>query len=119
MFRGEHIGELVGNPGPARDAFPIEADTYERLDDEFYAGRIETLTASEQDLLLAAAACTYPPLETADIRQRSAKSDGNINVLMGRLTEQGVLYRVQKGQYEYTAPKFHEHLIRRTGSLPR
>lgn len=91
----------------------IEADIYRRLDDEFYSGRVETLTPSEQDLLLATAACSYPPLKTADIREQSAKSGGNINVLMGRLTEQGVLYRVQKGQYAYTAPKFHDYLIRR------
>lgn len=171
MFRVEHIGELEGNPGPARDAFveplnttglvakddlvsrvldevegypffiqlwgaelweaaldagldvlttqlldAIEPDIYRRLDDEFYAGRVETLTPSEQDLLLATASCSYPPLKTADIRQRSAKSEGNINVLMGRLAEQGVLSRVQKGQYAYTAPKFHEYLIRRTQS---
>jgi AAA ATPase domain len=169
MFRGEHIGELEGNPGPARDAFveplkdtgviadeglvtrvlsevegypffiqlwgaelweaavdarttvltselldAIEADIYKRLDEEFYTGRVETLTPSEQDLLLATATCPYPPLTTADIRARSDKSGGNINVLMGRLTDQGVLYRIQKGQYQYTAPKFHEYLVRRT-----
>lgn len=172
MFRGEHIAELTGNPGPARDAFveplsdtglsadeplitrvldevegypffiqlwgaelweaaqeagaerfttalldSIEEDIYARLDEEFYAGRVETLTPSEQDLLLSTAACPYPPLRTADIRSRSAKSDGNVNVLMGRLTDQGVLYRVQKGVYEYTAPKFHQYLGRRVARL--
>lgn len=171
MFRGEHIGELEGNPGPAGDTFveplketglvaeevliarvldevegypffiqlwgaelweaahdaglpvlstglldAIEADIYRRLDEEFYVGRVETLTPSEQDLLLSTAQCDYSPLTTADIRARSPKSGGNINVLMGRLTDQGVLYRVQKGQYAYTAPKFHEYLIRRTES---
>lgn len=172
MFKGEHIGELEGNPGPARDAFAeplkgtgvtaeadliarvldevegypffiqlwgaelwdalrdtgdtnftvplldaIEQDIYKRLDEEFYVGRVETLTPSEQDLLLATAACAYPPLKTSDIRGQSAKSDGNINVLMGRLTEQGVLYRIQKGQYAYTAPKFHEYLQRRIANM--
>ena len=172
MFRGEHIGALTGNPGPARDAFTeplvatslwaeedlitrvlgevegypffiqlwgaelweaavdaglqrftlplldsIEADIYARLDEEFYAGRVETLTPSEQDLLLATADCPYPPLKTADIRNRSDKSEGNVNVLMGRLTEQGVLYRVQKGTYEYTAPKFHQYLTRRIAKI--
>ena len=171
MFKGEHIGALEGNPGPARDAFvvpldstgvsadedlisrvleevegypffiqlwgaelweaaadigsinftvamldAIEGNIYERLDEEFYAGRIETLTPAEQDLLMLSAHCTYPPLKTADIRSKSAKSDGNINVLMGRLTEQGVLYRIQKGQYEYTAPKFAEYLRRRVAA---
>lgn len=169
MFRGEHLGELAGNPGPARDAFvrplaatgmradeqlvarvlaevegypffiqlwgaelwdsardagldqfttdlldAIEGDIYARLDEEFYAGRVETLTPSEQDLLLDTANCPYPPLQTSDIRSRSPKSSGNVNVLMGRLTDQGVLYRVQKGVYEYTAPKFHQYLQRRT-----
>lgn len=168
MFKGEVIGELEGNPGPARDAFvrplagtgvtadedliarvlaevegypffiqlwgaelwdaasdagqthfdtdlldAIETDIYRRLDEEFYVGRLETLTPSEQDLLIATAGCTYPPLKTADIRARSEKSEGNINVLMGRLTEQGVLYRVQRGEYLYTAPKFYEYLTRR------
>lgn len=172
MFRGEVIGELSGNPGPARDAFvrplegsgveadealiarvlaevegypffiqlwgaelweaardvgssslsvplldSIEQDIYARLDEEFYAGRVETLTPSEQDLLLSTASCPYPPLRTSDLRSRSLKSDGNINVLMGRLTDQGVLYRVQKGVYEYTAPKFHQYLRRRTGTF--
>ena len=93
----------------------IEGDIYARLDDEFYAGRVETLTPSEQDLLLSTAHCPYPPLRTADIKTRSSKSEGNVNVLMGRLTDQGVLYRVQKGVYEYTAPKFHQYLQRRTG----
>ena len=36
------------------------------------------------------------------------------NVLMGRLMDQGVLYRKSKGVYEYTAPKFHQYLQRRT-----
>ena len=95
----------------------IESDIYARLDEEFYAGRIETLTPSEQDVLLSTARCPYPPLRTSDIRGRSAKSEGNVNVLMGRLTDQGVLYRVQKGVYEYTAPKFHQYLQRRVASL--
>lgn len=97
----------------------IEEQIYERLDEEFYAGRIETLTPSEQDVLMLSAACPYPPLKTADIRALSAKSDGNINVLMGRLTDQGVLYRIQKGQYAYTAPKFAEYLKRRKAALER
>lgn len=172
MFRGESIGALDGNPGPARDAFErplvgtgmrldedlvarvltevegypffiqlwgaelweaagdagtgtftsalldvVEPAIYSRLDEEFYAGRVETLTPSEQDLLLDTAACPYPPLRTGDIRARSPKSEANVNVLMGRLTEAGVLYRVQKGVYEYTAPKFHQYLARRVAGL--
>jgi hypothetical protein len=95
----------------------IEEQIYERLDEEFYSGRIESLTPSEQDLLMVSARCDYPPLKTSDIRAHSSKSDGNINVLMGRLTEQGVLYRFQKGQYEYTAPKFWDYLQRRQRQL--
>lgn len=60
--------------------------------------------------------CPYPPLRTSDIRATSSKSDGSINVPMGRLTEQGVIYRIQKAQYAYTAPKFAEYLRRRAQS---
>lgn len=95
----------------------IEEQIYHRLDEEFYSGRIETLTPSEQDVLMLSAKCPYPPLKTSDIRNHSDKSNGNINVLMGRLTDQGVLCRTQKGQYEYTAPKFAEFLRRRAAGL--
>lgn len=95
----------------------IEPQIYERLDEEFYAGRVETLTPSEQDLLMTTAHCPSPPLRTIDIQNASEKSAGNINVIMGRLAEQGVVYRIQKGQYEYTAPKFGEYLRRRVAGL--
>lgn len=63
--------------------------------------------------------CPYPPLKTSDLRSRSDKSEGNINVLMGRLTEQGVIYRIRQGQYAYTAPKFAEYLQRRAAASSR
>lgn len=91
----------------------VEPDIYRRLDMDFYDGRVEALTPAEQDLLMATAACSYPPLHTADIHSRAGKSGNNVNVLMGRLAEQGVVFRIQKGQYEYTAPKFYEYLVRR------
>lgn len=94
----------------------VEGDIYRRLDLDFYDGRVEALTPAEQDLLIATAGCTYPPLRTVDVRARSRKSEGNINVLMGRLADQGVVYRVQKGIYEYTAPRFHDYLGRRVAS---
>lgn len=91
----------------------VEPDIYRRLDNDFYEGRVESLTPAEQDLLTATANCPYPPLRTADIHRRAVKSEGNVNVLMGRLADQGVVFRIQKGQYEYTAPKFHDYLKRR------
>jgi hypothetical protein len=58
----------------------IEPAIYRRLDEEFHAGRLETLTPAEQDLLLSTAACPYPPLTTLDIRSRSDKSGGPVPV---------------------------------------
>lgn len=91
-------------------------EIYRRLDIDFYEPRIATLTPAEQDVLLASAACAYPPLVVADLNETVDKSPGNINVLLGRLVETGVFYRVRKGQYEYTAPKFREYLERRAAS---
>jgi DNA-binding transcriptional ArsR family regulator len=90
-------------------------DIYRRLDVDFYEPRVSTLTPAEQDVLLATASCEYPPLSVSDLNSAVDKSPGNINVLLGRLVENGVLYRVRKGQYEYTAPKFRDYLQRRTG----
>ncbi|MHB8263626.1 MAG: ATP-binding protein [Acidimicrobiales bacterium] len=97
----------------------VEPDIYRRLDIDFYDSRVESLTPAEQDLLMTAASCPYPPLRTVDIHQVNARSEANVNVLMGRLTEQGVIYRIQKGQYEYTAPKFNAYLQRRVKKLTK
>lgn len=86
---------------------------YERLDRDFYEPRISTLTPAEQEVLLASAGCPYPPLRAADLGKASAKTPGNVNVLLGRLVEAGVLYRIRKGEYAYTAPKFRDFLLRR------
>lgn len=86
---------------------------YERLDRDFYEPRIATLTPAEQDLLLDSASCPYPPLVSADLNKISPKTSGNINVLLGRLVDAGALYRIRKGSYAYTAPKFRDFLQRR------
>jgi AAA ATPase domain len=89
-------------------------DIYRRLDRDFYDPRLATLTPAEQDLLLASAACPYPPLRSSDLSGASAKTPGNVNVLLGRLVDGGALYRIRKGEYAYTAPKFRDYLLRRT-----
>jgi DNA-binding transcriptional ArsR family regulator len=91
------------------------SEIYRRLDLDFYDPRIATLTPAEQDVLLASADCEYPPLVVADLNEAVSKTPANINVLLGRLVENGVLYRIRKGQYEYTAPKFKDYLLRRVG----
>lgn len=88
-------------------------DIYRRLDIDFYEPRVSTLTPAEQDVLLATAEGPYPPVATVNLHGAVDKAPGNVNVLLGRLVDAGVLYRVRKGQYEYTAPKFREYLLRR------
>jgi AAA ATPase-like protein len=88
-------------------------DIYGRLDRDFYDPRLATLTPAEQELLLASAECPYPPLRSSELSDASAKTTGNVNVLLGRLVDEGALYRIRKGEYAYTAPKFREYLLRR------
>jgi DNA-binding transcriptional ArsR family regulator len=87
---------------------------YDRLDQDFYEPRISILTPAEQEVLLASASCPYPPLRASDLGRASEKTPGNVNVLLGRLLEAGVLYRIRKGEYRYTAPKFRDFLLRRS-----
>lgn len=93
-------------------------DIYRRLDLDFYDPRVSTLTPAEQDLLISTASCPYPPISVADLQDASDKSAKNVNVLLGRLVDSGVLYRIRKGQYDYTAPKFRDYLLRRTEGAP-
>jgi hypothetical protein len=91
----------------------VRPEIYRRLDLDFYDPRVATLTPAEQDVLIASADCAYPPLAVSDLNAATNKTPGNVNVLLGRLVESGVLFRVRKGQYEYTAPKFRDFLVRR------
>jgi DNA-binding transcriptional ArsR family regulator len=93
----------------------VRREIFRRLDFDFYEPRVSTLTPAEQDVLLATAECEYPPLIVSDLNAAVQKTPGNVNVLLGRLVDSGVLYRVRKGQYEYTAPKFRDYLLRRAG----
>jgi len=90
---------------------------YERLDADFYDPRVDALKPSEQDLVMTMADCPYPPLAASSVQKHSPKSAGNINVLMGRLVEEGIVFRVMKGVCEFTAPRFHDYLKRRQARL--
>jgi DNA-binding transcriptional ArsR family regulator len=91
-------------------------DIYRRLDLDFYNPRVETLTPAEQDVLLGTAGADYPPLVVSKLNDAIEKTPANINVLLGRLVDAGVLYRLRKGEYDYTAPRFRDYLLRRTSS---
>jgi len=91
-------------------------DIYRRLDLDFYNPRVETLTPAEQDVLLGTADADYPPLVVSKLNAAIAKTPTNVNVLLGRLVDAGVLYRLRKGEYDYTAPRFRDYLVRRAQS---
>jgi hypothetical protein len=138
LFRGEEVDSLSHSEALAALTGPLETtaadtaseerltlnllnaareDIYMRLDRDFYDPRIAILTPAEQEVLLGSSSCPYPPLRSADLNEVSDKTPGNINVLLGRLVEAGVLYRIRKGEYAYTAPKFPDYLHRRVASL--
>lgn len=92
----------------------VRPDIYRRLDLDFYNPRVETLTPAEQDVLLGTASADYPPLVVSKLNDAIDKTPANVNVLLGRLVDNGVLYRIRKGEYDYTAPRFRDYLLRRT-----
>jgi DNA-binding transcriptional ArsR family regulator len=94
-------------------------DIYRRLDFDFYEPRVSTLTPAEQDVLLGSAYADYPPLVVSKLNDAINKTPANVNVLLGRLVDAGVLYRIRKGEYDYTAPRFRDYLLRRTGQTDR
>jgi predicted transcriptional regulator len=64
-------------------------------------------------VLLSTAFVDYPPLVVSKLNDTADKTPANVNVLLGRLVDKGVLYRVRKGEYDYTAPRFRDYLLRR------
>lgn len=91
----------------------VRPDIYRRLDLDFYDPRVETLTPAEQDVLLGTALADYPPLVVSKLNEAIDKTPTNVNVLLGRLVDNGALYRLRKGEYDYTAPRFRDYLLRR------
>jgi DNA-binding transcriptional ArsR family regulator len=114
---GAELWDAAAIGGVDRLTLPLleaaREDIYRRVDLDFYAPRVETLTPAEQDVLLGTAAADYPPLVVSKLNDAINKTPANINVLLGRLVEAGVLYRKRKGEYEYTAPRFRDYLVRR------
>jgi predicted transcriptional regulator of viral defense system len=55
------------------------------------------------------------PLRSAELNRASEKTPGNVNVLLGRLADAGALYRIRKGEYASTAPRFRDYLVHRAG----
>jgi hypothetical protein len=123
MFRGEDIDSLDREEALAAFTRPLEQTRRkaDRAVARAVAEEVEgypyflQLWGSEQDLLLASTACSYPPLRSADLSRASSRTAGNVNVLLGRLVDAGALYRIRKGEYAYTAPKFRDYLLRRVG----
>jgi DNA-binding transcriptional ArsR family regulator len=107
--------EIAGVSHLTRDLLDVaRPDILRRLDLDFYNPRVETLTPAEQDVLLGTADAEYPPLIVSKLNDAIDKRPANINVLLGRLVDAGVLYRLRKGEYDYTAPRFRDFLKRRT-----
>ena len=111
LWEAAHLAQMQHWTRALLDA--VEPDIYRRLDLDFYDARVDALRPAEQDLLSAAAACPYPPWRTADLRAVVRKSGAHVNVLLGGLVEQGILFRTRRGEFLYAAPKFHAYLARR------
>jgi DNA-binding transcriptional ArsR family regulator len=110
--------EIAGVSHLTRDLLDVaRPDILRRLDLDFYNPRVETLTPAEQDVLLGTANAEYPPLIVSKLNEAIDKRPANINVLLGRLVDAGVLYRLRKGEYDYTAPRFRDFLKRRTKNI--
>jgi len=112
LWEAAEIGEVRRIGAPLLQT--VRPDIYRRLDIDFYDPRVETLTPAEQDVLLGTAFADYPPLVVSKLNEAIDKTPANVNVLLGRLVDHGVLYRIRKGEYDYTAPRFRDYLLRRT-----
>jgi hypothetical protein len=108
MFRGEEIGSLENDE--ARQALvehlkdgPITA-----------ADRVVTKVVKEVE--------GYPyfvQLWGAELWDSAVDAGSNkITASLLKATQQDI-YRLRKGQYDYTAPKFRQYLLRRRSSGPR
>jgi DNA-binding MarR family transcriptional regulator len=112
LWDAAEAAEVNRLTSPLLDA--ARPEIYRRLDLDFYNPRVETLTPAEQDVLLGTAVAEYPPLIVSKLNDAINKTPANVNVLLGRLVDAGVLYRLRKGEYDYTAPRFRDYLLRRT-----
>lgn len=94
-----------------RDFLKMRPFILNRLDESFFAGRFEWTSNSERELLFKMTELN-DEIETSSLRKSSKKSRGAINLILTRLMEKGIIYRVRRGAYSFTLPLFKEFLKR-------
>ncbi len=100
-------GEKIGRP----DFVKMRPFILNRLDESFFAGRFDRTSNSERELLFKMIELD-DEIETSALRKSSKKSRGAINLILTRLMEKGIIYRVRRGAYSFTLPLFKEFLKR-------
>jgi hypothetical protein len=120
----ETYDHLVANP---RDlAIPLDA-IIRKLDSDFFAGRWESVTDRQRDLLFCAASLEnadeeFTISEIVEISKRlnvKRLGQGDVSQILPRLIEKGLVYKNRHGKYCFAVPMFSGFIRRRFTSADR
>ena len=105
---------------PEDRSIPIDS-IIRKLDSDFFAGRWETLTDRQRDLLYCAAKLPESDKEFSigDIVDASKEADvkkftsGDVSQILPRLIEKGLVYKNRLGKYCFSVPLFGRFIKRK------
>ncbi|MDX2103880.1 MAG: ATP-binding protein [Alphaproteobacteria bacterium] len=107
-------------------ASPIEVDhvkaatvqALRRLDAGFFRVRLDRLTDSEQDYVLAMASIGSGPYRSREIADKLKTTTQAVGPRRDQIIKKGMIYSIRHGQLDFTVPMFDDFL-RRTYTIQR
>ena len=95
------------------DVLDAEPLIHAQLDDEFFHVRFEKATDREREYMAAMADLGEGPYRTAQVAERLGRSQSYTSAPRDSLIKKGLVYSPDRGQVDFTVPKFSPFMRRR------
>jgi AAA ATPase domain len=111
-------GKEAWNQAPASpirlaDVLAAEPLIHEQLDEEFFHVRFEKATDREREYMAAMADLGEGPYRTSQVAERLGRSQPYTSPQRDSLIKKGLIYSPDRGQVDFTVPKFSPFMRRR------
>ncbi len=111
QFISKQIIDLVGKQDITVDDYLGVRDLImQKLGDSFFVQRMESLSVGQRDVLYAMASVPDEYVDFTTICEKVGMSKATIQTHLRRLDEKGMVYRKERGRYQFSMPLLREYL---------
>lgn len=97
----------------ADDIVKVSESVFQKLDEGFFNVRLDRLTPTEQEYVIAMASLPSSPYKTGDIAKKLGKTNQSLAPIRAKIIEKGMVYSPAHGEVDFTVPLFADFLHRR------